>query len=94
MRLETFLDQWMTNAWSQKERHLATESDIVRRLLLKRKRVPLPGGMRGKRLCTSPQGDTCAVQLTGSPIQPTLHFTDDIQLTGSSMRWDDIGLDG
>ena len=28
-------NQWLANAWSQKERHLATEADIVR-LLLKR----------------------------------------------------------
>ena len=78
VRLETLTDHWLTNAWSQKERHLAMESNIVRRLLLKRKRVPSPRGMRDKRLCTNPQGDTCAVQLMGSPIHPTLHFTDGI----------------
>ena len=33
-------DQWVTNAWFQKERHLAAEADVVRRLLLKRKRYP------------------------------------------------------
>ena len=56
MRLEMLSDHWLTNAWSQKERHLATESGIVRRLLLKRERVPSPGGVRGKRPCTNPQG--------------------------------------
>ena len=44
-------DHWLTDAWSQKEHHLATESDIVCRLLVKRKRVPSPGGMRGKHPC-------------------------------------------
>ena len=83
VRLETLSDHWLTSAWFQKEHHLAMESDLVRRLLLKRKCVPSPGGMRGTRLCTSPQGETCVVQLTGSPIRPTLHFTDGIQLTGS-----------
>ena len=43
MRLDILCDHWLTNAWSQKEPHLAMESDIVRRLLLKRKRVPSPG---------------------------------------------------
>ena len=68
VRLETLSNHWLTNAWFQKERHLAMECDIVRRLLLKPKCVPSPGGMCGKRLCASPQEDTCAVQLTGSPI--------------------------
>ena len=35
-------DHWLTDAWFQKERHLATEADVVRRLLLKRKRVLSP----------------------------------------------------
>mmetsp|Transcript_38541 Transcript_38541/g.62729 ORF Transcript_38541/g.62729 Transcript_38541/m.62729 type:complete len:96 (-) Transcript_38541:88-375(-) len=37
-----------------KERHLAVESNIFRRLLLEQKRAPSPGGMRDKRLCTNP----------------------------------------
>ena len=41
----------------------------------------------------TPQGDTSAVQLTGSPIPETLHFTDGIQLNGSPIRWDDACLD-
>ena len=87
VRLETLLDHWLMNAWSQKECHLATESNIVRCLLLKRKRVPCPGGVRGKCSCPNPHGDTCSVQLTGSPVRHTLHFTDSIQLTGSPIRW-------
>ena len=47
-----------TNAWSQKERHLATEANVVCRLLRKRKRVPSPGGTRGKRSCSHIRGDT------------------------------------
>ena len=93
MRLETLSDHCLTDAWAQKERHLAAESDIVRLLLLKRKCVPSPRGVRGKHPCTNPQGDTCAVQLIGSSVRQTLHFTDGIQLTGSPIRWDDAGLD-
>ena len=94
VRLETLSDHWLTNAWShawsQKERHLAVESDLVRRLLIKRKRVPSLGGMCIKCLCTNPQGNTCAIQLT---VRPTLLFTDGVQFTGSPIRWDDSGLD-
>ena len=92
MRLETLSDHWLTGAWSQKERHVATESDIVRHLLLKRTAVPSLGGVRGKHQCTNHQGDTCVVHLIGSLVRQTLHFIDGIQLTGSPIRWDDAGL--
>ena len=68
-RLGTLSNRWLTGTWCQKEHRLATESDIVRRLVLKRKRVPSPGGVHGKHPCTNPQGDSCEVQLTGSPLR-------------------------
>ena len=46
------------------EHQLAKESDIVCRLLVKLKRVLLPGGMRGQHPCPNHQWYTCAVQLT------------------------------
>ena len=55
MRLETLSNHWLTNARSQKEHHLAMESDIVRRLLLERKRVPL-GHAWQTSLHQSPRG--------------------------------------
>ena len=33
-------------------------------------------------------GDTCAVQLTGSPVRKAFHHIDGIQLIGSPIRWD------
>ena len=49
-------DRWLTYAGSQKERHVAIEADVVRRLLLKRKRAPSLGGMRCKRSCSHIRG--------------------------------------
>ena len=72
---------------------MVVESDIVDRLLLKRKRAPSLGGMRNKRPCTNPKGDTYAIHLKGSPMRPTLHFTDSVQLTGSPISWDGNVLD-
>ena len=85
-------DHWLTDAWCQKEHHLATEADVVRRLLLKRKCVPSPRSMRGKRSCSYIRGDTCAIQLTMSPVRQALHHTDGVQLTGPPIRWEDVGL--
>ena len=84
-------DHWLASAWSQKVRHLAAEAGIVRRLLLKRKRAPLLEGTRGKHSRSHEKGDTCAVQLTRSPVRQAFHHADGIQLTGSPIRWDVAG---
>ena len=79
-------DHWLASASSRKERHLAAEADIVRRSLLKLKRAPRLEGTRGKRSRSHDKGDTCAVQLTGSPVRQAFHHTDGIQLSGSPIR--------
>ena len=82
-------DRWLTDASSQMERHLATKADVVCHLLLKRKRVPSPGGTHGKSLCSHIRGDICAIKLTRSQVRQALHHT--VQLDGSPIRWEDVG---
>ena len=53
-QLETLTVHVLTSAWTEKEHHLAAQSDIVRRCLLKAKRVLRPRGMRNQSLCANP----------------------------------------
>ena len=84
------LAQWKDSP--QKERHLAAEANVVRRPLPKRKRTHCLEGMRGKRVRSYESEDSCAVQLTSSPVWCTLPPTDTIQLTGSLVRRDGADL--
>ena len=45
MHWEALSDHCLTDAWSKKEHHLAMECDIIRRLVVKRKRALSPGGI-------------------------------------------------